>query len=215
MARLASSLRIAALVGVAAMFAVLVYRLAQPDRGAALTREVRAHRTPAVPDLAFRVLWRDVSTWPAGVRSLARRRILSIRDLHGYPVVVNFWSSWCDACKREASLLVSAAAARRGKVAFLAVDVNDRSSAARRFLTRHRVPYVAVGSGSAAIERFGLIGLPETFYVDSSGRIRGVTRGELSDATLERELAAMQRAPGLRQVRTSLGPDAPRSVRRQ
>src|SRR5205085_3181003 len=198
MPRLAFALRFAALVAVAALFAALVYRLAQPDRGAALTRAVQTHRAPAVPDLSFRVVWRDASTWPTAVRSLAQRRTLSIADLHGYPVVVNFWSSWCDACKREASLLAAAAAARRGEVVFLGVDVNDHSGDARRFLGRHRVPYVAVRSGSVAIERFGLIALPETFYVDRTGRIRNVTRGQLSAPTLERGLGSTRRAPAPR-----------------
>jgi hypothetical protein len=51
------------------------------------------------------------------------------------------------------------------------------------------VPYVAVHSGRSIADRFGLIGLPETFYVDRRGRIRDVTRGELSAATLDRALA--------------------------
>jgi thiol-disulfide isomerase/thioredoxin len=194
MARALYPLRFAAIVAVTALFAALVYRLAQPDRGAALTRAVRTHRDPAAPDLSFRVVWRDASTWPQGLRSLASRPTLSIGDLRGYPVVVNFWSSWCDACKREASMLAASAAAQRGRVVFLGVDVNDHAGDARRFLGRYRVPYVAVGSGSTAIERFGLIGLPETFYVDRSGRIRNVTRGQLSAATLERELGAMRPA---------------------
>src|SRR5690348_11185225 len=134
MARAVYALRFVALVAVAALFAALVYRLAQPDRGAALTRAVRTHREPAVPDLSFRVVWRDASTWPQGLRSLAARRTLSIRELRGYPVVVNFWSSWCDACKREASMLAASAAARRGEVVFLGVDVNDHVGDARRFL---------------------------------------------------------------------------------
>lgn len=194
MARVARALRLVALVAVAGMFAALVYHLAQPDRGAALTRDLQAHRTPAVPDLSFHVVWRDASTWPSALRQLASRKTISIRDLNGYRVVVNFWSSWCDACKREAPLLVSAATARRGKVVFLAVDVNDHPRDATRFLERHHVPYVSVRSGGAAIERFGLIGLPETFYVDRSGRIRNVTRGELSATTLARELGAMRPA---------------------
>src|SRR5205085_10536028 len=102
MPRLAFALRFAALVAVAALFAALVYRLAQPDRGAALTRAVQTHRAPAVPDLSFRVVWRDGSTWPAGLRSAAQRRTLSNADLHGYPVVLNFWASRCEGCKGEA-----------------------------------------------------------------------------------------------------------------
>jgi hypothetical protein len=92
-------------------------------------------------------------------------------------------------CQREAALLASAAAARRGRVVFVGVDVNDVTSDARHFLRTHRVPYVGVHSKRSIADRFGLIGLPETFYVDRWGRIQDITRGELSAATLQRALA--------------------------
>jgi hypothetical protein len=69
------------------------------------------------------------------------------------------------------------------------MDVNDLTGDARHFLRAHDVPYVAVHSGRSIADRFGLIGLPETFYVDRRGRIRDITRGELSAATLDRALA--------------------------
>jgi hypothetical protein len=71
---------------------------------------------------------------------------------------------------------------------FVGVDVNDLMSDARHFLAANDVPYVAVHSGSSTADRFGLIGLPETFYVDRRGRIQDVTRGQLSAANLQREL---------------------------
>ena len=77
---------------------------------------------------------------------------------------------------------------------FLAVDVNDFASDARRFLGAHRVPYVAVRSGSSISERFGLVGLPETFYMDRSGRIRGMTRGQLIIAVVRRQIERAARA---------------------
>jgi cytochrome c biogenesis protein CcmG/thiol:disulfide interchange protein DsbE len=119
---------------------------------------------------------------------------LSLRALRGYPVVLNFWASWCSPCSREAGLLAAAAKAERGRVVFLAVDVNDFTSDARRFLGSHRVPFVAVRSGSSISERFGLVGLPETFYVDRLGRIRGMTRGQVSAATLRRQIERAARA---------------------
>jgi cytochrome c biogenesis protein CcmG/thiol:disulfide interchange protein DsbE len=113
---------------------------------------------------------------------------LRLADLRGYPVVLNFWASWCSPCQREAGLLASAAKARRGRVVFVGVDVNDLAGDARHFLSVHHVPYVAVHSESSITTRFGLIGLPETFYLDRSGRIQDVTRGQLTGTTLRREL---------------------------
>jgi hypothetical protein len=51
------------------------------------------------------------------------------------------------------------------------------------------VPYVAVHSKSSITTTFGLIGLPETFYVDRNGRIQDVTRGQLSSTALARAVS--------------------------
>jgi thiol-disulfide isomerase/thioredoxin len=193
MSRSAAALRVAALLAVSVLFAVLVYRLAQPDSGARLTSDVKSRRAPSAPNVRLSVIWSQAGTWPSGLRKLVARRTLWLSDLRGYPVVVNFWASWCDPCRREAAVLASAAEARRGRVVFIGVNVNDLTGDARRFLRAHDVPYVAVRSGSSVTERFGLIGLPETFYIDRGGRIRDFTRGELTASTLDREVARASR----------------------
>lgn len=188
------ALRGAALLSVLALFAALVYRVAGGNPGAGLVNAVRAQRAPVVPDVSFKVIWPHSETWPANLRASAEQGRLALSALRGYPVVLNFWASWCTPCEREAGLLAAAAKAERGRVVFLAVDVHDFSSDARRFLGRHRVPFVAVGSGNSTSERFGLVGLPETFYVDRHGRIRGMTRGQLSAAALRRQIELAARA---------------------
>ncbi len=135
------------------------------------------------------MIWPRAETWPQRLRASVDRGTLRLGDLRDYPVVLNFWASWCFPCQREAALLASAAEARRGRVVFVGVDVNDLTSDARHFLHAHHVPYVAVHSGKSIADRFGLIRLPETFYVDRRGRFQDVTRGELSAATLQRALA--------------------------
>ena len=177
-----------ALLGVSALFAVLVYRIARGNPGAGLIRAVKAQRAPTAPDVRLVVIWPHLETWPSRLRPSVRGGMLSLSGLRGYPVVLNFWASWCTPCEREAPVLRSAAESLRGRVVFVAVDVNDFASDARRFLGAHRVPYVAARSGGSIAERFGLVGLPETFYVDRRGRIRGVTRGELSAAVLRQQI---------------------------
>jgi cytochrome c biogenesis protein CcmG, thiol:disulfide interchange protein DsbE len=186
--------RALALLGVAALFAVLVYRVAGGNPGARLVRAVAAHRAPAAPDMKLTVIWKRSETWPPRLRRALRHGTLSLQSLRGYPVVLNFWASWCTPCEREAELLASAAQAQRGRVVFLAVDVHDYSGDARRFLRAHRVPFVAVRSGASAIGRFGLVGLPETFYIDRRGRITGMTRGQLSTASFRQQLDAVSGA---------------------
>ncbi|HEX6663975.1 MAG TPA: TlpA disulfide reductase family protein [Gaiellaceae bacterium] len=183
-------MRVSATLLVLVLFALLTYRIVHGDTGAArLTRAIKAHRSPPAPNVRLSVIWSRASTWPQPLRASLAHGSLRLTDLRGYPVVLNFWASWCDPCRREAALLASAAKARRGRIVFIGVDVNDLSGDARHFLRAHDVPYVAVHSAQSTADRFGLIGLPETFYLDRQGRIRDVTRGELSAAILDRSLA--------------------------
>src|SRR5207244_10901050 len=82
----------------------------------------------------------------------------------------------------------SPARARVGRTLSVGCPSNDPATDARHFLRVHQVPYVAVHSRGSVPDRFGLIGLPETFYIDRRGRIEDVTRGELSSTALDRTL---------------------------
>jgi cytochrome c biogenesis protein CcmG, thiol:disulfide interchange protein DsbE len=175
-----------AVLAVCALFALLVYRLVHGRTGVA--QAVRAHRAPQAPDVRLDVIWPKSQTWPPSLRTSIDHGTLTLRKLRGYPVVINFWASWCSPCRREAALLASAAQARSGRIVFVGVDVNDSTGDARRFLRMHDIPYVAVRSGTSVADEFGLIGLPETFYVDRGGRVRDVTQGELTAATLVHDL---------------------------
>jgi cytochrome c biogenesis protein CcmG/thiol:disulfide interchange protein DsbE len=137
------------------------------------------------------VIWTGTGIWPNGLPSPAVGASLPLNKLRGYGLVLNFWASNCPPCKSEASVLAAAAVRERGRVAFVGVDVEDLTSDAKHFLRQHHVPYVAVRGGDSAISQFGLVGLPETFYVDRHGRIQDVTAGPVTEAILQRELAPL------------------------
>jgi cytochrome c biogenesis protein CcmG/thiol:disulfide interchange protein DsbE len=164
-------------------------------RGSHLVADVRTGKDPPAPLFELEVIWPHTETWPAALRPLGAREQIRLRDLRGYPVVLNFWASWCVPCAKEAPRLVSSARAHRGKVIFLGVDVQDFSSDARRFLRRHQVDYVSVRSRSSAVyDAYGLTGLPETYYLDRRGRIVDHYPGELSRRQLEDSIATIARA---------------------
>lgn len=116
-------------------------------------------------------------------------RTLSLASFRGRPLVVNFWASWCVPCRSEMPLLESAFRSERGKVAFLGIDANDTSSAARAFLAQVHVTYTAVTDSDGAVAtKYGLYGLPTTVFISSTGKIVGRHIGELHAGTLRTAL---------------------------
>jgi cytochrome c biogenesis protein CcmG/thiol:disulfide interchange protein DsbE len=173
---------------------LLVQQTMAKEAGPHLVSEVKAGSRPLAPGFELSVLWPHAQTWPAAVRPALADGNLSPRELRGYPVVMNFWASWCLPCKAEAPRLVASARAHAGEVVFLGVNVQDFESDARRFIGRYQTNYVSVrDGGDSTYSAYGLTGLPETYYLDRGGRVLAHSVGEISEAELE---AGIEKALG-------------------
>ena len=75
------------------------------------------------------------------------------------------------------------------KATIVAVDWDDADGAARAFVRKHgwTFPVLADTSGTAG-EKYGLVGLPTSFVLDSQGRIVATFRGPQSEARLRQAL---------------------------
>jgi cytochrome c biogenesis protein CcmG, thiol:disulfide interchange protein DsbE len=175
---------------VALLLGLLVLRMLAKGAGPHLVSEVKAGNKPLAPDFDLPVLWPRAQTWPAELRGALAGGRVSLTELRGYPVVTNFWASWCVPCKAEAPRLVASARRHAGEVVFLGVDVQDFKSDARSFLERYDTNYVSVrDGGSSTYEKYGLTGIPETYYLDARGRVVAHEVGEVSPDELEGGIA--------------------------
>jgi cytochrome c biogenesis protein CcmG/thiol:disulfide interchange protein DsbE len=116
---------------------------------------------------------------------------LSLADLKGKPVVVNFWASWCTTCKAEADALVAAEKKWRDKgVVFIGIDSVDKNDAAKAYEQQYGVEYDSVvdPSGKTAAQWY-VTAYPESFFIAPDGRIVSAVRNGVDAATLDEHIA--------------------------
>ena len=118
---------------------------------------------------------------------------LSLGDLRGRPVILNFWASSCAPCVDEFPLLTAAAGAHRSDgLAVVGIVVRDSSVAARDFLARMGATWPsAMDPGEAVAMQYAIIGPPDSFFIDRDGVVVSRQIGPLSAADLERRLAGI------------------------
>jgi cytochrome c biogenesis protein CcmG, thiol:disulfide interchange protein DsbE len=95
-----------------------------------------------------------------------------IAQLRGYPVVVNFWASWCVPCRQEFPVLQKLSARYGKKVAFLGVNTEDSSDAAATFLREEPLPYPSYSDPESDIyDSINGRGYPNTAFYDRTGEL--------------------------------------------
>lgn len=120
---------------------------------------------------------------------------LSIESLRGQIVVLNFWASWCVACRAEHDDLVATAIAYEDRgVRFIGVNFQDKREDAIRFLDEMGRAYDNVtDEGSRVGIEYGVYGIPETFFIDPNGVVTAKIVGESNVALLSTTLDTMLR----------------------
>jgi peroxiredoxin len=120
---------------------------------------------------------------------------VTLAEFRGRPVVINFWATWCTPCRVEMPMLIRAWRDNRGRLLeIVAVNLTDqeRRKDVRRFVEQQELPFhVALDERGRVRERYGLVSLPTTVFVDSAGIVRAHHSGPLSEHNLAEGLAAI------------------------
>lgn len=108
--------------------------------------------------------------------SLATGDTVSLASFRGRPVVVNLWASWCVPCRRETPYLESVYERYRARgleVVGVSVDGPGAADDARAFVKEMGVTYTQLHDAAMrSLDVFGVMGLPATWVVDATGRVR-------------------------------------------
>ena len=120
---------------------------------------------------------------------------LKLSSLRGKVVLVDFWASWCEPCKKELPLLDKMAPKLKAKgIEIVAVNIDDDRNKAADFIKSHNLHLTVVPDASKKIVgAYEPPKMPSSFVVDKGGVVRAVHGGfEPGDeAKIEAELTAL------------------------
>lgn len=98
---------------------------------------------------------------------------VSLKDLRGKTVVLNFWATWCPPCVEEMPSLVALQKDVGDKVVILAVSTDVDDNAYKQFIRDHHIDLLTVrDAANKSNAMYGTFKFPETYIIDKDGKIR-------------------------------------------
>jgi len=132
----------------------------------------------------------DVSIEPNAATDVAMLdfdgNTVTISDLGGWPVVINFWSTWCPACFAEMPAFEKVYQANRESVQFLGINLSEDIEGSLNVVEETGVTYpLARDPRGEVFTAFGGYGMPTTVFLDENGGVVEMYTGELTAGELE------------------------------
>lgn len=110
---------------------------------------------------------------------------VSLSSYKGKPLVLNFWAPWCPPCKAEAPVLERVYKKYQSKIAFLAIAIRDSDQNIEHFVKSNNLTFqIGIDPDAESTSKYGVNGLPETFFIDANGNIKRSFVGAIEEAKL-------------------------------
>jgi peroxiredoxin len=161
------------------LFNVLGAPLKSSVAGKRLAAKVDIYKNTAVGSIAPIFSQKDIDG-----------KIVSLQDLRGKYVLLDFWASWCGPCRKENPAVLKAYNRFHDKgLTVLAVSLDDNEAKWKKAIQDDQMPWIHVsdlkGTGNAVALQYGIYGIPANYLIDPKGKIVGKNlRGEELEKTL-------------------------------
>ncbi|HVN71665.1 MAG TPA: TlpA disulfide reductase family protein [Desulfomonilia bacterium] len=100
-------------------------------------------------------------------------KTMSLKDLRGKVVLLDFTTTWCPYCKKDIPNLKKLFSSMKGKnFALISIFINESSKKVSSFTERYSLPYTILLDEDASVARiYGIRGVPTKVVVDKKGVI--------------------------------------------
>ena len=124
-------------------------------------------------------------------------RKVTLSELRGKVVIINFWASWCLPCREEAAYLEQTWRKYKDQgVVFIGVDYVDTEKEALAYIQEFDITYINGPDLRTEIsDAYNIKGVPETFFVAKNGELQGMHIGPLKAPQLDQKIEELLAEP--------------------
>jgi thiol-disulfide isomerase/thioredoxin len=108
-----------------------------------------------------------------------------LSDYRGHPVVLNFWATWCYPCRKEIPQFVKSADKYNDDgLVVIGLDLQEGPGLIQPFAQEYGMNYpILVDRDGEVGNKYRLLGMPTTVFIDANGVVRKIFRGPLQEGS--------------------------------
>ena len=116
---------------------------------------------------------------------------VSLSDFRGRVVFINFWATWCPACRVEMPEIEAVHQEYKDKdVVVIGVDIREDEDTVRRYIERGGYSWTFVMDTTGEVTmNYRIIAIPTSFFLDEEGVITAIKTGAITKKSMESRLA--------------------------
>ena len=115
---------------------------------------------------------------------------ISLKDLRGQGVLVNFWATWCYPCREEMDDLKAAYEKYKDQgIVILGIDMKEGEDTVRKFTDSYKITYpILIDTDGKVSDAYNVFGIPSSFFIDREGVIRDIVLGEMDQDSINNKI---------------------------
>lgn len=110
-----------------------------------------------------------------------------LSEQKGKGVIINFWGTWCEPCKREMPFMNELYLKYKDQgIELFALNADEAEFSVKKFVSDYQLKFpIAIDKDQQILNMYGVNPLPTTFFVSPDGKVKRIVTGQMTPTSYE------------------------------